>query len=72
MKLNWNFLEGEEVQNKELSVGEVLLFSGAAQKEGSGLKTWDLVSQADRIRISNFLSDWGSTCATFVNHKIKF
>ena len=28
MKLNWNFLGGEGVQNKKLSVGGVWIFSG--------------------------------------------
>ena len=31
MKLNWNFLGGQGVQNKKPSVGGVWIFSGTAQ-----------------------------------------
>ena len=33
MRLNWNFLGGEGMQNKTPSVGRVWIFSGTAQSE---------------------------------------
>ena len=35
MKLNWNFLGGQGVQNKKPSVGGVWIFSGTAQYDST-------------------------------------
>lgn len=51
LHVNWNFLGGEGVQNKKLSMGEVWIFSVTTQsakqpKEVTSLKQWLLDRQA--------------------------
>ena len=55
MKLNWNFLGGQGVQNKKPSVGGVWIFSGTAQyKKFKEIKICIVREQHSRVVIPPF------------------